>query len=157
VLGLEQSDIAGTPQYQSPTAARGEHGDTRDDIYSFGAVLYEMLTGSAPYCGRTREEVLQQILAGPPRPILSLNPKAPVALVKIAEWAMARDLRDRYAHIGHVREDLELVARGVTLHVNLRGNSHNNLSDLGAGDHDNQAGCWDVVMEDWWCGCVQDV
>ncbi|NLH71582.1 MAG: protein kinase [Verrucomicrobia bacterium] len=112
VLGLEQSDIAGTPQYQSPTAARGEHGDTRDDIYSFGAVLYEMLTGSAPYCGRTREEVLQQIREGPPRPILSLNPKAPVALVKIAEWAMARDLRDRYAHIGHVREDLELVAKG---------------------------------------------
>ncbi|MGC8991303.1 MAG: serine/threonine protein kinase, partial [Verrucomicrobiia bacterium] len=112
VLGLEQSEIAGTPQYQSPTAARGEHGDTRDDIYSFGAVLYEMLTGSPPYRGRSREEVLQQILAGPPRPILSLNPKAPVALVKIAEWAMARDLRDRYAHIGHVREDLELVARG---------------------------------------------
>ena len=112
VLGVEEGAIAGTPQYQSPTAARGEHGDTRDDIYSFGAVLYEMLTGVPPYRGRSREEVLEQIAAGPPRPILSLNPKASVGLVRIAEWAMARDLRDRYAHIGHVREDLELVGRG---------------------------------------------
>ncbi|MGC8989419.1 MAG: protein kinase domain-containing protein [Verrucomicrobiia bacterium] len=112
VLGVEQTDIAGTPVYQSPTAASGEHGDTRDDIYSFGAVLYEMLTGLPPYRGDSREDVLRQIQNGPPPPNLSLNPNASPGLVRIAEGALARDLRDRYAHIRHVREDLELVSRG---------------------------------------------
>ncbi len=113
-LDVRCAEVAGTPQYQSPTAARGEHGDTRDDIYSFGAVLYEMLTGCLPYLGANREEVLQKIQAGLPPPILTLNPKASPRLVTIAEGAMARDLRERYAHMSHIAEDLERVVRGET-------------------------------------------
>jgi serine/threonine protein kinase len=80
--------------------------------YSFGAVLYEVLTGQPPYTRTSREEVIQAILAGPPRPVLKLNRKADPRLVAIVEGAMARALHERYAHISYVLEDLERVAQG---------------------------------------------
>jgi len=102
----------GTAHYLSPGLARGDAEDTRGDIYAFGALLYEMLTGRPPYAGRDRGEVLKKIASGPPRAILQLNPKADRALAGIAEGAMARELKDRYAHVGYIVEDLERVESG---------------------------------------------
>ena len=59
----------GSAPYMSPALADGRVEDTRCDIYAFGAALYEMLTGRAPYCGQSSEEVLRRIRAGPPEAI----------------------------------------------------------------------------------------
>ncbi|HSU68852.1 MAG TPA: serine/threonine-protein kinase, partial [Tepidisphaeraceae bacterium] len=102
----------GTAPYMSPNVAAGLKEDTRCDIYSFGATLYEMLTGTPPYEGRSSDEVVKKVLSGPPEPIRSKNPKASAALVKVAEACMARELRDRYAEMGDVLDDLRRAGRG---------------------------------------------
>ena len=102
----------GTVPYMSPAVARGEAEDTRCDIYSFGAMLYELLTGRAPYSGQTSEQILEAIRTGPPPPIRSVNPKAPEDLAAVAEGAMARELRDRYAQMADVLADLDRIKAG---------------------------------------------
>jgi hypothetical protein len=102
----------GSAPYMSPAVARGEAEDTRCDIYSFGATLYEMLTGRAPFEGRTTQQIVEKILAGPPEPIRKIAPGADARLARIAETCMARELRDRYASMEDVAEDLRRVERG---------------------------------------------
>ena len=102
----------GTAPYMSPAVARGEAEDTRCDIYSFGALLYEMLAGRAPYHGESAAAILDAVRAGPPPAIRLLNPKADAGLVRVAEAAMARELRDRYAQMADAAADLERLAAG---------------------------------------------
>jgi serine/threonine protein kinase/DNA-binding beta-propeller fold protein YncE len=108
--GNEQCE--GTAPYMSPAVAEGHAEDTRCDIYGFGALLYEMLTGRPPYEGRTTWEVRRQIVAGPPKAIRFLNPKADEGLVAVAEGAMGRELRDRYADMDDIGADLKRVRIG---------------------------------------------
>lgn len=112
VVDVESRQMEGTAPYMSPAVAAGDAEDTRCDIYSFGALLYEMLTGHAPYKGRGTKEILDQVVAGPPPPISSLNPAADRGLTIIAEKAMARELRNRYADMRDVSSDLQLVKQG---------------------------------------------
>ena len=112
IVDVESRQLEGTAPYVSPAIAAGDAEDTRCDIYSFGALLYEMLTGQAPYQGRGTKEILDQILAGPPKPILSANPAADRGLVTVAETCMARELRDRYADMRDVLKDLRRVEAG---------------------------------------------
>ncbi|MFM1941209.1 MAG: hypothetical protein RI897_191 [Verrucomicrobiota bacterium] len=102
----------GTAPYMSPAVAAGEAEDTRADIYSFGALLYELLTGRPPYEGGSTQEVLDRILAGPPVPVREVNPRVNPAMAAVVECAMARALRDRYASMSDLLEDLERVAAG---------------------------------------------
>ena len=107
LVDVGSRSLEGTAPYMSPAVAAGDAEDTRCDIYSFGALLYEMLTGRPPYEGTTTKEVLRQIIAGPPRPIASLNPQADRGLAAVAEGCMARELRDRYADMRDVLNDLQ--------------------------------------------------
>jgi serine/threonine protein kinase/sugar lactone lactonase YvrE len=109
VVDVESRQLEGTAPYMSPAVAAGDAEDTRCDIYSFGALLYEMLTGHAPYEGRGTKEILDQIIAGPPKPITSLAPNADRGLVAVAEGCMARELRDRYADMRDVLQDLQRI------------------------------------------------
>ena len=112
IVDVESRQMEGTAPYMSPAVAAGDAEDTRCDIYSFGALLYEMLTGQAPYKGRGTKEILDQIIAGPPAPVTTLNPAADRGLTAIAEKAMARELRNRYADMRDVLSDLQLVKQG---------------------------------------------
>jgi hypothetical protein len=111
MMDVDRGHCEGTAPYMSPAVAAGQAEDTRCDIYSFGAVLYEMLTGQAPYAGETTAEVLKKIQAGQPKRISELSPKASSELAGIAEGAMARSHRDRYASMADVVADLERVGR----------------------------------------------
>ena len=112
LVDVESPQWEGTAPYMSPAVAAGEAEDTRCDIYAYGALLYEMLTGRPPYQGERTKEILAQIHAGPPPPIASLNPKADRDLGAIAEGAMARELRQRYAEMRDVLDDLRRVRQG---------------------------------------------
>ena len=112
MIDASASHLEGTAPYMSPAVARGEAEDTRCDIYAFGALLYELLTGQPPYTGRTPQLILDQVLKGPPQPIRAVSPKASPALVRIAEGCLARELRDRYASMSDVVADLERIEQG---------------------------------------------
>jgi predicted Ser/Thr protein kinase len=113
-LDVEGDQCEGTGPYLSPGVAKGQAEDGRRDIYGLGAVLYHALTGRPPYRGRTLEANRTQIRDGPPKPIRELNPEADPALVHVIEWAMARDLDDRYATIAHLAGDLRRLAARKT-------------------------------------------
>jgi sugar lactone lactonase YvrE len=115
MVDMENRNLEGTAPYMSPGVAAGDAEDTRCDIYSFGALLYEMLTGHPPYQGRSTKEILNQIIAGPPQPIISLNPAADRGLVTVTEGCMARELRDRYADMRDVLKDLERIKENKPL------------------------------------------
>lgn len=112
LVNVNRVGYEGTAPYMAPEVARGEAGDGRSDIYSFGATLYEMLSGFPPYLGRDSAQVIAQVLAGPPKPISEKNPNADSGWTLIVEGCMARDLRDRYATMSDVLEDLHRVAGG---------------------------------------------
>jgi len=113
LLDVESRNLEGTAPYMSPAVAAGDAEDTRCDIYSFGAVLYEMLTGQPPYKGRTTKEILDQIIAGPPPPVASVNPEADAGLVTVVEGCLARELRHRYADMRDVVNDLERLGKNL--------------------------------------------
>ncbi len=113
-VDLDRGHCEGTAPYMSPALAAGKAEDGRCDIYAFGAVLYEMLTGQPPYEGRSGAEIRQKIRDGPPLPVLKRNPQVPPELAFIVEGAMARTLRDRYASMADILADLERVAQGLS-------------------------------------------
>jgi formylglycine-generating enzyme required for sulfatase activity/serine/threonine protein kinase len=94
--------VVGTPAYMPPEQARGEIHllSPRSDVYSIGAMLYDLLTGTVPYMPRgvrlSKHTVLARLVEGPPTPITRLAAHAPAELVAIAEKAMARDPERRY-------------------------------------------------------------
>jgi serine/threonine protein kinase len=113
IAHVDREHHEGTLPYMSPAVARGEAEDTRCDIYGVGALLYELLTGHRPYEGSAPADTRNRILVGPPEPILALNPRAPAALACVADWAMARELRQRYAHMKDLVSDLRRVSEGL--------------------------------------------
>jgi serine/threonine protein kinase/WD40 repeat protein len=100
--------LLGTPRYMSPEQAEGgrQPVDHRTDIYSLGATLYEMVTGTAPYHGEHAVDILVKILEGDPRPPRRLNGAVPRDLETIILKAMARRPRDRYASGAAFADDL---------------------------------------------------
>jgi len=107
--------IMGTPYYMPPEQALGdmEQVDNLSDIYSLGAVLYEMVSGYCPYTGKTPDEVLSSLVKDPPESLLSHVPSLPADVVCIIEKAMAREKSKRYPAAKALAEDIEnfLAAR----------------------------------------------
>jgi serine/threonine protein kinase/Flp pilus assembly protein TadD len=106
----------GTPAYMSPeqVAAGRVKLDHRTDVYSLGAVLYEMLTLQRPFLGDSREQVLTGILSKDPRPPRRVNPRVPMDLDTICLKAMEKDPDRRYATAGEMSADLkQFLQRGL--------------------------------------------
>jgi eukaryotic-like serine/threonine-protein kinase len=89
-------DVIGTVDYMSPEQARGDEIDHRSDIFSLGAVLYELLTGRRPFSGEHIVAVLHKILYGLPTPLRDLRPEVPPDVEAIVASALARDRDQRY-------------------------------------------------------------
>ena len=122
-MNVDENDLAktaygaalGTPAYMPPEQARGQLDqiDERSDIYSLGAVLYELLTGSPPYTGKTAHEVLYKVLEEAHEPITKSTPTAPPELVAICERALKRNPAQRYPSAREIAEEIERFQSGA--------------------------------------------
>jgi eukaryotic-like serine/threonine-protein kinase len=104
----------GTVAYMSPEQARGEELDSRTDLFSFGAVLYEMSTGRQPFAGSTTATVFTQILRDSPEPPRKLNPQMPAKLEEITLKALEKDRKLRYQTASDLRADLSRLRRDTS-------------------------------------------
>jgi eukaryotic-like serine/threonine-protein kinase len=103
----------GTIAYMSPEQVRGKPLDGRSDLFSFGAVLYEMCTGTLPFPGDTSGVIFESILNREPQPAIRLNPALPRKLEDIVNKALKKDPSVRYQHAAEIRADLQRLERGT--------------------------------------------
>ncbi len=124
-IETEMGSVIGTPSYMSPEQASGKLDEVRvtSDIYSLGAVLFNLLTGARSVDGATSEQVLVKVRAGELRSIERLCPSAPRALISICNRAMQLKPVDRYQQVGELIEDVErwLADEKVLAHRNHEG------------------------------------
>jgi serine/threonine protein kinase/tetratricopeptide (TPR) repeat protein len=119
--GIHQTELTevgvpyGTATYAAPEQARGDKVDARADIFSTGVLLYEMLTGTWPFRGKTTVDVRHAVIYDQPKALAELRPDPmPAELQKILDKSMAKAPRDRYQRIDDLRDDLRKVLREVS-------------------------------------------
>jgi serine/threonine protein kinase len=98
--------VVGTMAYMSPEQARGEELDARSDLFSFGAVLYEMTSGRMAFLGNTAAVIYEAILNREPIPLSRMKPELPPKLEEIVNRALEKDRKLRYQNAADIRTDL---------------------------------------------------
>ncbi len=110
--------ILGTPQYMSPEQARGQKVDPRTDIFSFGAMLYEMISGRLPFSGINAIDTIGSILKDDPKSLREFVPDISLELEDIVEKALRKDRDHRYQSINDLLADLNNAKRTIELDTN---------------------------------------
>ena len=108
----DSGSVVGTVAYMSPEQARGEELDARTDLFSFGAVLYEMATGCRAFPGSTAAVIFDAILNREPPALIQSNPEVPAGLTQIVGRALEKDRARRYASAQELWQDLRRLERG---------------------------------------------
>jgi eukaryotic-like serine/threonine-protein kinase len=105
--------VMGTVRYMSPEQSRGLDVDARTDIFSLGVVLYEMITGHAPFEGATTSDVIAAILTVEPQPLSRYAPGTPRQLERIVARALKKEREERYQSSNELHEDLKSLKQGL--------------------------------------------
>jgi serine/threonine protein kinase/tetratricopeptide (TPR) repeat protein len=118
--GIHQTELTeigvpyGTATYAAPEQARGDKVDARADIFSTGVLLYEMLTGTWPFRGKSTVDVRHAVIYDQPKPLATARPGAtPARLQQILDKALQKDPRNRYQKVGELRDELRRVLHEV--------------------------------------------
>jgi Tol biopolymer transport system component/predicted Ser/Thr protein kinase len=108
----DTGQILGTVQYMSPEQLEGREADARSDLFAFGAVLYEMVTGRKAFTGKSQASLMAAILQNDPQPIPSISPLTPAALDRVVRTCLAKDPEERWQTGHDVMLQLRWIAEG---------------------------------------------
>ncbi len=104
-----QGSMLGTVQYMAPEQLEGKPVDHRADLFAFGAVLYEMLTGQRAFSGQSQASVIAAILREDPRPVSQLIPTTPASLDRVVTSCLAKDPEERWQSAGDLSRELRWI------------------------------------------------
>ena len=107
----DEAVLLGTPRYMAPEQIEGKEADARTDIFAFGLVLYEMLTGRRAFDGKSAPSVMAAILEKEPTPISALKPKTAPALEQVVQTCLAKDPSERWQSVRELRHALAWASR----------------------------------------------
>ena len=112
--GTEAGIVLGTVGYMSPEQALGESLDFRSDQFSFGSILYEMITGKRAFARPSPPEIMTAIIRAEPEPLATAAPDSPVPLRWVVERCLAKDCEERYAATRDLARDIARLREGLT-------------------------------------------
>src|SRR5262249_5113406 len=118
-VDTEQGVVMGTVSYMSPEQARGLVVDARTDIWSLGAMIYEMVAGRQPFEGETANDILSLILQKEPPPLAHSLPEVPAELERIVAKALRKDKEERYQTIRDMLLDLKRLKERLAFEAEL--------------------------------------
>ena len=127
-VDTDPGTVMGTAKYMSPEQASGQDVDARTDIWSLGVVLYEMLTGRAPFEGATSSHTIVNVLEKEPAPLSNYLPDAPAELQRIVRKALRKDREERYQTINDLLVDLKSLRQELEIDARLEQSSSPDLS-----------------------------
>ncbi|MGR9052821.1 MAG: serine/threonine protein kinase, partial [Gammaproteobacteria bacterium] len=108
----QQGTILGTIQYMSPEQLEGQEADARSDIFSFGGLLFEMVTGQKAFHGKSQASLIASILKEKPRSVSEIQPLTPPMFDRIIQRCLAKDPEDRWQTAGDLKHAIEWISDG---------------------------------------------
>jgi serine/threonine protein kinase/Tfp pilus assembly protein PilF len=122
-VSTETGAVMGTPRYMSPEQARGQKADARTDLFSLGVMLYELLSGRAPFTGETVSHIIVAILEKEPVPLARAATGVPAELERIVSKALRKDREERYQTAKDLVVDLKSLKQELEIEAKLKENA----------------------------------